>query len=35
MFEGERRKSMGIEQAAAQMQKEHKHLNDEVDRLRR
>ena len=35
IFEGERRKSMGIEQAAAQMQKEHKHLNDEVDRLRR
>ena len=26
LFEGERRKSMGIEQAAAQLQKEHKHL---------
>ena len=34
LFEGERRKSMGIEQAAAQLQKEHKHLNEEVDRLR-
>lgn len=34
MFDGERRKSMGIEQAAAQLQKEHKHLADEVDILR-
>ena len=34
MFDGERRKSMGIEQAAAQLQKEYKHLGEEVDRLK-
>ena len=33
MFEGERRKSMGIEQAAAHLQKDHQRLADEVDRL--
>jgi polyhydroxyalkanoate synthesis regulator phasin len=35
LFDGERRKSMGIEQAAAHLQKEHKHLTEEVDILRK
>jgi predicted nucleic acid-binding Zn-ribbon protein len=33
-FEGERRKSMSIEQTAAQLQKEHKSLTNELEELR-
>jgi hypothetical protein len=31
LFEGERRKSMGIETTAAQLQKEHKRLTEELE----
>jgi predicted nucleic acid-binding Zn-ribbon protein len=34
LFENERRKSVGIEEAAARLQKEHKHLTEEIDSLR-
>ncbi len=35
MFDNERRKSVGIEEAAARLQKEHKSLADEIDTLKR
>ena len=34
LFDNERRKSVGIEQAAAKLQKEHKLLSEEVDLLK-
>lgn len=35
MFDNERRKSVGVEEAAARLQKEHKSLVDEIDTLKR
>lgn len=35
LFEGERRKSLGIEQVAAQLQKEHLQLSEMLDSLKK